>query len=169
MEWRLKGPPYQCSETQNWTFLVVQRLRICLPMQGTQVWSLCLGVFLVWKDPACQGATKLSTATIEACSSSSVARDQHPPISISTIRENFTLLVAQLVKNLPAMWETWVRSLGWEDPLQKGKATHSSILAWRIPWTVLSMGSQRVGQDWATFTFKAWVHSNEDPAQPKIK
>ena len=45
-------------------------------------------------------------------------------------------LVAQLVKNLPAMWETWVRSLCWEDPLEKGKATHSSILAWRIPWTV---------------------------------
>ena len=45
-------------------------------------------------------------------------------------------LVAQLVKNPPAMWETWVRSLGWEDPLVKGKATHSSILAWRIPWTV---------------------------------
>ena len=42
-------------------------------------------------------------------------------------------LVAQLVKNLPAMWETWVRSLSWEDPLEKGKATHSSILAWRIP------------------------------------
>ena len=45
-------------------------------------------------------------------------------------------LVAQLVKNLPAVWETWVRSLDWEDPLEKGKATHSSILAWRIPWTV---------------------------------
>jgi len=45
-------------------------------------------------------------------------------------------LVAQLVKNLPAMRETWVWSLGWEDPLEKGKATHSSILAWRIPWTV---------------------------------
>ena len=41
--------------------------------------------------------------------------------------------MAQLVKNLPAMWETWVLSLGWEDPLEKGKATHSSILAWRIP------------------------------------
>ena len=45
-------------------------------------------------------------------------------------------LVAQLVKKPPAMWETWVRSLGWEDPLEKGKATHSSILAWRIPWTI---------------------------------
>ena len=44
--------------------------------------------------------------------------------------------MAQLVKNPPAMQETWVRSLGWEDPLEKGKATHSSILAWRIPWTV---------------------------------
>ena len=53
-------------------------------------------------------------------------------------------LVAQLEKNLPAMRETWVQSLGWADPLEKGKATHSSILAWRIPWTVLFMGSQRV-------------------------
>ena len=44
-------------------------------------------------------------------------------------------LAARLVKNLPAMWETWDRSLSWEDPLEKGKAAHSSILAWRIPWT----------------------------------
>ena len=44
--------------------------------------------------------------------------------------------MAQLVKNPPAMGETWVRSLGWEDPLEKGKATHSSILAWRILWTI---------------------------------
>ena len=43
--------------------------------------------------------------------------------------------VAQLAKNLPAMWETWARSLGWEDPLERGKATHSNILAWRIPRT----------------------------------
>ena len=56
-------------------------------------------------------------------------------------------LVAQQVKNLPAMWETWVQSLGWEDPLEKGKATHSSILSWRISWTVESMGSQRVRPD----------------------
>ena len=45
-------------------------------------------------------------------------------------------LVAQMVKNLPAMQETWVQPLGWEDSLEKGQATHSSILAWRIPWTV---------------------------------
>ena len=66
-------------------------------------------------------------------------------------------LVAQLVKNLPVMWETWVQSLGWEDPLEKEMAAHSSILAWRIPWTeepggLQSMGSQRVGHDWATKT-----------------
>ena len=47
----------------------------------------------------------------------------------------FASLVAQMVKNLPSMQETWVRSLGWEDPLKKGKATRSSILAWKIPWT----------------------------------
>ena len=60
--------------------------------------------------------------------------------------------MAQTVKNLPVMQETWVRSLGWEDALEKGMATHSSILAWRIPWTeepggLQSMGSQRVGHD----------------------
>ena len=61
-------------------------------------------------------------------------------------------LVAQMVKNPPAMWETWVRSLGREDPLEKAMATHSSILAWRIPWTeepggLQSMGLQRFGHD----------------------
>ena len=49
--------------------------------------------------------------------------------------------MAQLVKNLPTMRETWVRSLGWEDPLETGEATQSSILAWRIPWTIQSMES----------------------------
>ena len=61
-------------------------------------------------------------------------------------------LVAQMEKSLPAVWETWVRSLGREDPLEKEMATHSSILAWRMPWTeepggLQSMGSQRVGHD----------------------
>ena len=60
-----------------------------------------------------------------------------------------TSLMAQMLKNLPAMQETRIPSLGWEDPLEKGMATHSSILAWRIPWTEVpgelqSMGSQRV-------------------------
>ena len=61
-------------------------------------------------------------------------------------------LVAQMVKSLPAVQETGVRSLGWEDPLEKGTVTHSSILAWRIPWIeepgkLWSMGSQRVRHD----------------------
>ena len=60
--------------------------------------------------------------------------------------------VAQLVKNLPTVRETWVRYLGWEDPLEESMATHSSILAWRIPWIeepgrLESTGSQRVGHD----------------------
>ena len=69
------------------------------------------------------------------------------------LQYSWASFVAQLVKNLPAIQETWVQSLGWEDPLEKGKATHSSILAWRIPCTVQSMRSQRVGHDWANFTF----------------
>ena len=70
---------------------------------------------------------------------------QHPTTHLTT-------LVAQMVKNLPAGQETQVRSLGQEDPLEKGMATHSSVLAWRIPWTeepsgLQSMGSQRVRHD----------------------
>ena len=68
-------------------------------------------------------------------------------------------LVAQKVKNLPAMQETWVWSLGWGSPLEKGMATHSNIFAWRIPWTdrgvcggLQSMGSQRVEHNWLTNT-----------------
>ena len=66
--------------------------------------------------------------------------------------DSFATLVAQRLKRLPAMQETWVRYLGQEDSLEKEMATHSSILAWRIPWTeepggLQSMGSQRVGHD----------------------
>ena len=60
--------------------------------------------------------------------------------------------MAQTVKNLPAVWETQVQSMGWEDPLEKGMDTHSSTLAWRIPWTdepgrPQSVGLQKVGHD----------------------
>ena len=74
-------------------------------------------------------------------------------LTINTHSEGFVAsLVAQTTKNLPAMWETWVQSLGQEDVLEKGMATHSSILAWRIPWTeepsgLQFMGLQRVGHD----------------------
>ena len=75
--------------------------------------------------------------------------DTNERLSSSSSRAS---LVAQIVKNLPAMQETQVRSGGLEDPLKKGMATHSSILAWRISWTkepggLQSMGSQRVGHD----------------------
>ena len=74
-------------------------------------------------------------------------------------------LVAQMVKNLPAVQETWVQSLGREDPQEKGMATHFSILARRIPWTeepgrLQSMGLQRVGPDWAISIFISWVCCN---------
>ena len=62
----------------------------------------------------------------------------------SPLQSSWASLVAQLVKNLPAVRETWVRSLGWEVPLEKGKATHSSILAWRIPWTIQSQSQSRL-------------------------
>ena len=68
------------------------------------------------------------------------------------LQYSWASLVAQMVKNLLAMWETWVRSLGFEDPLEKGMATHSNILAWRILWTkepgrLQFMVSQRVGHN----------------------
>ena len=69
-------------------------------------------------------------------------------VTYLTSMQSTASLMAQQVKNPPAMQETWVQSLGWEDPLEKGTTTHSSILAWRIPWTVLSMGSQRVRHNW---------------------
>ena len=72
-------------------------------------------------------------------------------------------LVAHMVKNLPAMWETWIWSLGLEEPVEKEMATHSSILAWIIPWTeepgrLQSMGSQGVGHNWATniYIYAVW-------------
>ena len=65
----------------------------------------------------------------------------------SALQYSWAFQVAQLVKNPPAMRETWVQPQGWEDPLQKGKATHFSILAWRIPWTIQFMGSKRVRHD----------------------
>ena len=70
---------------------------------------------------------------------------------------------AQMVKTLPAMPETQVRSLGWEDPLEKGKATPSSILAWRIPWTVQIMRWQKVTHGRVTFTsITYYLLSNDD-------
>ena len=83
-------------------------------------------------------------------------------------KNNGASLVAQRLKHLPAMRENWVQSLGWEDPLEKEMATHSSILAWRIPWTeepggLQSTGLQRVGHVWVTslsmYTVQVLVYS----------
>ena len=80
------------------------------------------------------------------------------------LKEVWALLVAQRIKNLPSMQETGVWFPLWEDPLEKGTATHSSIRAWRIPWTeapgrLQPMGSQRVGYNWANFTIlKMFTH-----------
>ena len=88
------------------------------------------------------------------------------------------LMAAESVKNLPAVWETWVWSLDWEEPLEKKMATHFSILAWRIPWTeepggLQSIGSQRVRHDWATNRLSDTPQGNWDPTsymeQPKKK
>ena len=77
-----------------------------------------------------------------------LAAVSHPKFSLVTLTpdENYIGIM------LPAVWDTWVQSLGWEDPLEKGMATHSSFLAWRIPWTeepggLQSLGSQRAGHD----------------------
>ena len=70
------------------------------------------------------------------------------------LQYSWASLVAQLVKNLPLMWETWVRSLVWEDTLEKGRATHSSILAWRITWSVWSMGVTKSQTQLSDFHFQ---------------
>ena len=102
-----------------------------------------------------------------------------PLHSVCTYTSQGASLVAWTVKNLPTMQETWIRFLGWGHPLEKGMATHSSILAWRIPWTeepggLQSMGLQRVGHDWVTNTFTCqpellltWTHSF--PMTPVLK
>ena len=73
------------------------------------------------------------------------------------LQYSWASLVAQLVKDPPAMWETWIRSLSWEDPLEKGMVTHSSILAWRIPWAVWSMGHKEWDTTVVTFSFLSFL------------
>ena len=111
----------------------------------------------IWKQPKCPSTDERAKKIwyINLCDNG---------ISHSH-KKNKKDLVPQLVKNLSTMQKTWVGSLGWEDTLEKEMATHSSILAWKIPWPeepvgLQSMGSWRVGHDWATslslFTFMHW-------------
>ena len=85
------------------------------------------------------------------------SRDITLPAKVHLVKA-MASLVAQRLKHLPPLWETWVRSLGREDPLEKEMVAHSSILAWRIPWTeepgrLQSTGSQRVRHDWTSLHF----------------
>ena len=95
----------------------------------------------IWRDPSWDHGQMASLLRVcQQCPSNSVSHSQS--------------LVAQMVKNLPAQWEPWVWSLGWEDSLEKRLAIHCRILAWEIPWTEMpgrlqSMGSQRIRHDWA--------------------
>ena len=131
-----------------------------LPIRWPKYWSFSFSISpsnehpglisfrMDWLDLLVQGALRsipqphTSKASILWCSGFFMVQLSHP----------WDSLVAQTVKCLPAMQETWVRSLGQEDPLEKEMATHSSILAWKIPWTeepsgLYSMGSQRFGHD----------------------
>ena len=103
---------------------------------------LCSGLSQFWAEPSWPSTQTLLWA---------------PRDETAEALAELTSLVAQKVKNLPSMQEAWVWSLGQEDPLEKGMATHSSICAWRIPWTaepgrLQFMGSQRVGRNWGTNT-----------------
>ena len=80
-------------------------------------------------------ASAVAAPRLQGTGSVVVARGLRCSLACGTFLDQASL-VAQLVKNPPAKRETWVRPLGWEDPLEKGKATHSGILAWRIPWAV---------------------------------
>ena len=95
------------------------------------------------KDSTCKAGHPGSIPGLERSSGEGIGYSFH---------YSWASLVAQTIKNPFTMRETWVRLLGWEDPLEEGKATHSSILAWRIPWTeepggLQSMGSQRIAHD----------------------
>ena len=126
---------------------------LLLPQKSsTYIEQLFLPTYSKWEFHSFQGflgssAGKESAYEVGDCISiPRLGRSAGEGISYP-LQYSWASLVAQLVKNPPPMRETWVQSLGWEDPLEKGKAIHSSILAWRTPWTVLSMGSQRVGHN----------------------
>ena len=85
-----------------------------------------------------------------------------PYLHYSELHNKGAYLVAQVVKNLPVMLEAWVWSLGWEDPLEKGMATHSSILAWEIPWTEEPGGLQSMrSQSWTHWATNTFTHQRK--------
>ena len=120
------------QEAKDFAYLVCSHVFTALPPAPITVpgiWNL-FNMFIdssVGKEFACNAG---DPSSIPGSGRSAGEEIDYP------LQYSWASLVAQLVKNPPTMWETWVQSLGWEDPLKKGKATNSSILAWRIPWTV---------------------------------
>ena len=109
--------------------------------------SLAHGLFsATWGFPHSSGGKESACNAGDPSSIPGLGRSAEEGIGYP-LQYSWASLVAQLVKNPPAMWETWVQSLGWEDALEKGTATHSSILAWRIPRTIQLIGSQSVGHN----------------------
>ena len=102
---------------------------LCSPLWKVNTQGYCEGSpdSSVGKESACHAEDASSIPGLERLAGEGIG---HP------LQCSWASLLTQLVKNLPATQETWIRSLGWKDPLEKAKATHSSVLAWRIPWTV---------------------------------
>ena len=142
----LRGPEEEIVDhTWEWLKLLAERRPESLAMMR---WNVSLRS---WKERL-SSQQWLPSCTAARCELS---------FSLWLFLPSGIFLVAQMVKNLPAMQETWVRSLGQEDPLQEKMATHSSIFAWRIPRTeepggLQSVGSQRVGYNWETNTLSSW-------------
>ena len=140
--WVLKRSVQSCSHRNQWlidkSFKYIPR-SLSRHFSPRSAWNLVNVTEQSWPTGCLSSLSEWAQSTFE--------------IVLSLVLSYAASLIAQLVKNPPAVRETWVRSLGWEDPLEKGKATHSSILFWSIPWTVSSMGLERVGHNWATFTF----------------
>ena len=134
-------------------------LNTCFPSGSLELWYMAPGRRCLCGQPP----TKTSGAVSNDLSWLATSQAYPNNSLLGELSTSYASLVAQMIKRLPAMQETRVQSLGWEDPLEKEMATLSSILAWRIPWTeepgrLQSTGSQRVGHNWATFTFTMWFH-----------
>ena len=141
------SPPLSSSESLSFISKCEMAKTILFSSNNNDL-IFCFIMYFVWGFP-CGSAGKESTC--HAGDPGSIpGSGRSPGEGIGyPLQYSWALLVAQMVKNLPAMRETWVRSLGWEDPLEEGMATHSSILAWRIQWTeepgrLQSTGSHRV-------------------------
>ena len=137
---------------------------LCHPMDYTVHWILQARILEWVAIPFSRGSsqprdqTQVSALQVDSLTAEPQGKPNGYIICTCVCLCIWASLVAQIVNNLSVMQNTWVQSLGWEDPLEKGKATCSSSLAWRIPWTeepagLQSMGSQKVGHDWATSVY----------------